>query len=344
MWLTVVRYAHTDMASRFLGPIVVAFLLAASACSGSGDGKSLDGRGSTTSSSRPTDPVVVAGVTSVGRFVPSDALVSSVWDGRRVWLLDEQGRLLGIDGATGATIVDKILGESSGLSGLTLYDDMLLTINQVDPDEPVHLIQISVPSGRVERKIVGRGRPLGEKVIHEGTLLVADYELGVVSLDPQTAELQVLVNPGVIPNIIHPSGEGSFWVVNDGRDLLVRVHRDGQRLAEVRTQGYMADMAVDENGNAWLAERTDVTVFDPSGVRKKVFSGFKNAFHLYQCDGSIVASDVETGEIAWLSTQDDQQRRLLTNIAGQVVACAGGGGVWFITVDGDLVRLPRPQP
>lgn len=173
---------------------------------------------------------------------------------------------------------------------------------------------------------------------------MADFELGIVSLDPQTAELQVLVDPGVIPNIVHPGGEGSFWVVSDNRDLLVRVSREGKRLAEVRPEGYIGDMAVDESGNAWLAERTDVTVFDAAGVRRKVFPGFKNAFHLYDCGGSIVASDVETGEIAWLSITDDRPCRLLTNVAGVVAACAGDDAVWFVTVDGDLVRLPLPQP
>lgn len=58
-----------------LGPVAVALIFAASACSGSGDGKSPDGRVSTTSSSRLADPVAVAGVMSIGRFVTSIALV-----------------------------------------------------------------------------------------------------------------------------------------------------------------------------------------------------------------------------------------------------------------------------
>lgn len=287
----------------------------------------------------------IGGIKSIGRFgfVNSDALVAAAWDGKRLWLLDPDRRLVSVDGKTGEILTNQILDiELSPEAGLTVLGAKLLAFGQVSTDKPVQLVQIDVESGRVERKPVSQGRPLGQASVEDGRIQVADYELGIVSVKVETAEVNLLVRPGVSASLVQPAGEDSFWVVDDNRSQLIRVDLEGNRKAEARADGYIGSLRSDVAGYAWLAQQNSVNVFQKSGELLRTFVNFKNVFSLFRCADSMVASDVETGQIAWLSV-DGEDRRLNTNTPGRVTACAGED-VWFATVTGDYFRLSRPTP
>lgn len=151
------------------------------------------------------------------------------------------------------------------------------------------------------------------------------------------------MDPGFTVGLARRVDKDSFWVVDDNRNLLVHVSSEGKRIAEIQSPQYIGALEVDAAGNAWVAQQSIVQVFDKTGKVIRKFDNFVNAFHLFRCGDSIVASDVETGEVAWLRVGDDAQEiRLETGTPGSVVSCAGDD-VWFATVDGDYARLSQPK-
>lgn len=115
-----------------------------------------------------------------------------------------------------------------------------------------------------------------------------------------------MADPGVIPSLVHFGPEDSYWVVDDNRERLLRVDASGKHLVDSHRRErkpattIVGALVADETGNAWLAERTAVVAMNPAGETILEVVGFTNATVLLTCDGAVVASDVETGELAWL--------------------------------------------
>lgn len=292
----------------------------------------------------PAGPGTVAGFPSLGREVGITpfALAVAAWDGERLWLADVQGRLVAIDGASGKVVVDRHLDVPlSSNGGLTLLGAQLVGIG-VDGARKPRVIRIDPRSGGNTSARIDDGRPLGHTTVVDGSLVVVDYLRGVVAVNARTGATRVLVAPpGLTANLVRPAPAGTFWLVEERPGRLVRVATDGRLLVdERRPRDDIRALASDDDGNAWLAEARTVTVVAPSGGVVREFTGFTNAARFVSCGKALIVSDVDTGDIAAL-TATGEPRRLSTGTPGEVVACAESG-VWYLTIDGDLVRLPIP--
>lgn len=292
----------------------------------------------------PGRPVLVAGMKSIGRFVTPFALGAAAWDGNRLWLLGPERNLISVDGTSGAKVTDQTLDlDISSVAGFVVERNRLVTVGQIDPRTPVQLVEVNTDTGKSVRQPTSQGRPLGQIGVVDGVLVAADYELGVVSVDLKSGEVRPLVDPGFTVGLARRVDKDSFWVVDDNRNLLVHISREGKRIAQIQGPQYIGALEVDAAGNAWVAQQSIVQVFDKAGKVIRKFDNFINAFGLFRCGDSIVASDVETGQVAWLRVGDDAQEiRLETGTPGSVVSCAGDD-VWFATVDGDYARLNQPK-
>lgn len=267
-------------------------------------------------------------------------MAGAAWDGERVWLVDVEGRLIAVDGATGVVALDRRL-EIGPVepAGLTPIGQQLVGFG-FDASRAVRIVRVDTASMEITDALVDAGVPVGQATVIEDSLIVADFRRGVVSVDVSSATTKVLVNPGLAANLVQGALDGTFWVVDDRRRQLVRVNGEGRRLVDERRPDDIGGLAADNAGNAWLAERTRVTVIGPMGGVAQEFEGFTNAGRISACSGSIVVSDIDTGEIAWLSASA-APRRVRTGTPGAVVACTSDG-VWYLTIDGDLFRLREP--
>lgn len=280
-------------------------------------------------------------IKALGKLVPIDALVAAAWDGEKLWLLDVERRLISVDGDTGIILSRTQLEvELSDQAGLLPLGQDLVGVGRGQEDERVRLVRIN-RAGAIKAIPVSQGLPLGQAaIVDKDTLIVADYSLGIVSIQPETGAVSPIINPGFVVGLVRPVGD-SFWVVDDSRSRLALLTADGGRRFDDIQRGHVTALAADSAGNAWTAEQTLVTVFNQSGQKLHTFGAFTNASRISYCSDMIVASDVETGRVSWL-TADGVERRLDTNRPGSVVSCAGRD-VWFVDSDGETSRMAAPS-
>lgn len=285
---------------------------------------------------------IIAGATANGPILRLEALSAAAWDGRLLWLADVEGRLLAVDGKTKKIVsdrrLDSVIADTSNL--ISAPPGELWGFAKNNENNAVEVLRVDVNSGQVASAVT-RGRPLGQSFLQDRSLYVADYELGVVVVDPITGTSSVTAVPGVAPNLLQPSSNKTFWVVDDSRQLLLRVDETGHRLVALRRERFVKSIAADTDGNLWLAEGAAVVVVAPNGSVISEIGGFSNAASVLQCGTSIVVSDVDSGDIVWFDGIE-KRRPIATNVAGRAVTCADEG-VWFLSADGYLARIFRQR-
>lgn len=318
-------------------------LLASSCTPGSDNPPSSSGqKGASTPTTAPPQRSSIAGAVAHGPFIGIDELAAAAWDGTRVWLTDSEGRLLAVDGQSGDVALDRRLDSPvSDTAGLTVAPGNEELWGFTTRGKAVEVLRIHARSGEATSKEVDRGRPLGQSVLRDNSLVVADYHRRIVVVDPGQGTTRTLVELNVIPNFVQPAPAQSFWVVDDPRHRLLRVDSAGKTLVDSQRERTVSALAVDGAGNAWLAEHSAVVAIAPSGEIIRELSGFANATTVYFCGGSVVISDIETGELTWFDFAKDP-RRLSTGVPGRAVACTTDG-VWFLSNDGYLARLGEPR-
>jgi sugar lactone lactonase YvrE len=171
--------------------------------------------------------------------------------------------------------------------------------------------------------------------------LVADFERGIVSIDPRDGSSRRLLAPKVIPNLIQITGEGDAWVVDDSRRRVIPFDPDGDRAADAARDSPIAAMALDAIGNLWLAEGSAVVRLNEAAEVTTEIGGFTNASRLHICGAWLVVSDSDTGDIAWIDPRSAALSRRDSTRDGVVVAC-DEGGAWLSTADGSIALLPPP--
>jgi len=312
---------------------VMLALLTAAACSGPARFPTTQ----TSSSGTAGSPADGIDIVPLARVVPLDALVAGVWDGSRLWLLDVDGRLRAVDGSSGEPVIEVSVNPTP--EELSLLGQKLVGVGQAQPGV-IQVVSIESQTGKVVSRRVDGGQPLGQGIVRGGELIVADYERGVVALQPDSGETRVVLATPFVPNLLQASERGTFWVVDDGRRRLARLDVDGRSLVDLDRPQAIIGLAADSRGNAWIAERTKVTAFGSGGETLREIGGLVNAVRIRACGGSIVVSDTEPGVVQWLSV-DSSALQVDTGVPGGVVACAPGG-VWYVGANGDLFRLERP--
>jgi sugar lactone lactonase YvrE len=311
---------------------LVSLVLALSTCSSAPSSSVKEGK------ERPT----IAGRKAYGPFVGLERLGATAWDGQRVWLTEEGGRLLAVDGGSGEVVIDRQLDSLISDSGNMVHaDEELWATGRDKKNLDVQVLRINTGTGGVNAKTPDRGRPLGQALRRGETLIVADYDRRIVSVDPQTGATRVLVELDIAPNFLQFAPGDTYWVVDDDRARLLRFDPNGKRMVESPRTRYVAGLVADETGNAWLAEQTAVAAVNPAGETIRELSGLKNATTVLACDGAVIASDVETGQLAWLDGAGRDQR-VETGTSGRAIACAPSG-VWFVSADGYLTRVTTPN-
>lgn len=315
--------------------------LALTACSSSPSRATRGQEAAPPSSPGHEEPPTIGGQKRYGPFIQLAFLGASAWDGRRVWLTDsEHGRLLAIDGDSGKVVVDSQVDWFSDAGSMAVADGELWTIAQ-DPDGGnVRILRIDTDTGYVEGRTIDGGRPLGQALRQDKTLLAADYERAIASIDPSTGGRQVKVQLDLIPNLFQLGPTETYWVVDDNRARVLRVDGQGKHLVDSTRGRYVAGIVTDGAGNAWLAERSAVAALNPAGETIREVEGFKNVVAVLSCEGAVVVSDIESGQLAWFDASGRDQR-VETGTSGRAIACAPNG-VWFVTADGYLTRVTTP--
>ncbi|MCA1832891.1 MAG: hypothetical protein LC750_09250 [Actinobacteria bacterium] len=224
---------------------------------------------------------------------------------------------------------------------MAVADRELWAIAQDADGANVRVLRINSADGHIKSSRIDGGRPLGQALRKDNSLLVADYERAIVSIDHDTGTRHVKVPLDVIPNLLQAAPNDTYWVVDDNRTRVVRVDAGGKRLVDSTQSRYVAGIVTDAAGNAWLAQRSAVAVLNLAGATIREFDGFKNVVAVLWCEGAAVASDIETGELAWLDGSGRDQR-VQTGTSGRAIACAPDG-IWFVSADGYLSRITKPS-
>lgn len=288
---------------------------------------------------------MAGGVPLHGPYVPTVGLAGAAWDGRRLWLTDIDGRLLAIDGQGYEVVVDEQLPEpvadNTGLLLATGKELWAITIPEPGRGAGATVLRIDTHSGEVNAASLGGGLPFGQGVVHRGLLVVADFERGIVSIDPRDGSSRRLLPPKVTPNLVQITGEGDVWVVDDSRRRVIRFDPDGDRAADAVRDSRIAAMALDAIGNLWLAEGSAIVRLNGAAEVTSEIGGFTNASRLHRCGPWLVVSDSDTGDIAWIDPRSAALSRRDSTGDGVVVAC-DEGGAWLATVDGSIALLPPP--
>lgn len=294
---------------------------------------------------RPT----IAGQKAYGPFVGLAKLGATAADGGQVWLTDiDDDRLMAVDGDSGEVLSDRQLDSSISDSGsMAVANEELWATARDTADRHPQVLRIPTGTGTVSATdILNAGRPFGQALRRGEVLVVADYDRRIVAIDPQNGASRVLVNLNVIPDLLQFGPDDTYWVVDSKRARVLRVDAQGTVLADSnrppRKPGttIVAGIVTDKAGNAWLAERSAVAALNPAGETILEVAGFTNVTTVLACEGAVVASDVETGELVWLDTAGREQR-VQTGMSGRAIACAPNG-VWFVTADGYLGRVATP--
>lgn len=293
----------------------------------------------------PTQPLLggerIAGEPAKGPYMRLDVLSAAVAAGDRLWLADVQGRLVSVAATTEAIVTDRMLSVAvADTPGLVLDGGTLIAFGR-DEARNVRVLRIDTRTGKEQGATITAGRPLGQAFLRDGVLVVADYDRGLVKVDPATGRSEPLVNLGLVPDLAQPGPAGATWVVDDARQRVVLFDATGTRQADVSRPGSIRALAADGPGNAWIAEGGSVVAFGPDGTTLRQVDGFANAAFVRSCGKDVVASDVGTGLIAWFDA-NGADRRLPTDVPGAVIACAIDGGVWFLSAEGSLAHLSKP--
>lgn len=323
----------------------VLLVAAAAACSiGSPQQPEASPRGPAEPTAPSVRGTVAGGVPLHGPYVPTVGLAGAAWDGRRLWLTDIDSRLLAIDGQDYEIVVDEQLPEpvadNTGLLLAPGKELWAITIPGPGQGAGPTVLRIDTHSGNVTAASLGGGLPFGQGVVHGGLLVVADFERGIVSIDPRDGSSRRLLPPKVVPNLIQ-IGEGDAWVVDDSRRRVIRFDPDGDRAADAVRDSPIAAMALDAIGNLWLAEGSAVVRLNEAAEVMTEIGGFTNASRLHICGPWLVVSDSDTGDIAWIDPRSAALSRRDSTGDGVVVAC-DEGGAWVATADGSIALLPPP--
>jgi hypothetical protein len=288
---------------------------------------------------------IVAGGESTGPFIQGSRLSDAASSGDLVWLADDSdsSRLMGIDGDTGEVVVDHNLEIAVNWpDGLIDGGEELWAIGSG------RVLRIDTETGAARSAAIeGNPRAFGHITRQDNRLVAADPERGIVAIDPSNGSTRLLA-PATVPWLVAIGPDETYWVVEDAnRKQLLRVNSQGNHVVENHREDEVVALVADDDGHLWFSQQTAparaavVSVVNSAGETISEVNGFTNVRELLNCDGAVVASDFDTGELAWLDAAGRNQR-VRTGGSGRAIACAPGG-VWFVTADGYLARVREPS-
>lgn len=278
--------------------------------------------------------------TTVGRLVPLEVLTGAVWDGRLLWVSDTEAGLTIFDPSSKEVkrqpALPLALGDGLGLVKTT--DGRIAGIGVDAATGRAKLLTVARAGGLYEAKAL-QGRPLGGGFVSGDSIMVADYQRGIVLVDARTGASQTALRLPFVPNLLAAGPANSFWVVNDQRSRVVRISTGGAIVADVTTAGYISGLAVDKAGSAWIVQGRSLTIVSPSGAQAQSPGAVGNA--VIRCGASVVVSDSERGVVTWFQSLRGRNEEVRVGIPGRAVACSDAG-VWFLSSAGDASEVARP--
>jgi YVTN family beta-propeller protein len=286
------------------------------------------------------EATVSAGANSVARVDPgANELVASmtttgtgptalVWYQGSLWVANTVSRTVArIDPATNAVVRTIPTGGAptalaAGLGAVWVLNGLDGSLAAIDPRTEEIRAAFDVPIGA------------GGVAVASSTVWVTDgLSARVVRINPTTGEVVGTIDLGV-GGSVRPeaiaAGAGTIWVGDGmGRTVWEIDIETGQVVASPGLRATPSQIAVDENGTAWVTGfAADIVSFiDPDTLRATTVSVGRGPIGVAVGEGSIWVANSLDGSVSRIDRASNEVSSIAVAVGADDVA-VGGGGVW----------------